>query len=169
MEPALSWQFKLPGQRFFVAVESGHWCRSVASIDASGCAGFGDDNFREQREAWLEPLPNPECEDLAGGIFQTWNFVQIMVVQLFPQRTEGVGYRSVIHDPSHFWITLTLDNNFDLKTVSVKAVAFVGGGQELQPVGGFKLEGFSEFELHVFEMQNGMVSRPSIPFPNRSR
>jgi len=57
---------------------------SGASVDAAGGAGFGDDDFAELREVWLEVLPDPGGDIFAGGVMEAGDFVQVAVVELVP-------------------------------------------------------------------------------------
>jgi len=108
-----------------------------------GSAGFRNHNLGEERELWLEPIPDPDGDVFAGGVLQARDIVQVVVIQFFPQRPECLRDVRVIHDPSKLRIAWTLHNYFDLEAVSVEPPAFVRFGQERQQMGCLKLERFS--------------------------
>jgi len=116
---------------------------SVAAIDATRGASFGDDDFGELREFGLQAPPDPGGDVLAGGVFEAGDFVEIMVVQLFPERLEGPGDVGVIHEPAELGVAFAGDDDFSLEAVAVQAAAFVRLGEVRQQVRGFKLEGFA--------------------------
>ena len=51
---------------------------------------FRDLNCNQKREFWLETLPNLPGQILAGGILQSLDLVEIMVVQFFPKEFERI-------------------------------------------------------------------------------
>lgn len=78
--------------------------------------------FRQQR---LELLPDPAAEVFAGGVFQAWNIVQIIVVELLVDRLEDrLDFREVA-DPAGMRIDLAFDVDGDTERVAVQAPAFV--------------------------------------------
>ena len=60
--------------------------RLVATINTAGSAGFRDLHGGQKRQAWLQVIPDPHSHVFAGGILQTVNFVEIMMIQLLPKR-----------------------------------------------------------------------------------
>lgn len=74
--------------------------------------------FRQQR---LELLPDPAAEVFAGGVFQAWNIVQIIVVELLVDRLEDrLDFREVA-DPAGMRIDLAFDVDGDTERVAVQA------------------------------------------------
>ena len=99
--------------------------RLVAPINTAGGAGFRDLHSGQKRQAWLQAIPDPHSHVFAGGILQTVNFVEIMVIQLLPERLKRYGDIGVIDHPAKFGIALALDHNLCLKTVAVQSAALV--------------------------------------------
>ena len=99
--------------------------RLVAMINTAGGAGFRDLHGGQKRQGWLQAIPDPHSHVFAGGILQTVNFVEIMVIQLLPKRLERCGDIGVIDHPAKFGIALALDHDLRLKTVPVQPAAFV--------------------------------------------
>jgi hypothetical protein len=114
-----------------------------AAEHASGGTGFGHDDFDEKWEARFEAGPDPHGDLFAGGIFETRHFVEIAMVELFPEGSEGGGQIGIIGEPAEFGITGAGDGDFDLEAVAVEATAFVGGGQFGEEMSCFELEGFA--------------------------
>jgi hypothetical protein len=115
------------------------------AVDALGGAGFGNDHFFQQRQLRLELFPNPERDIFAGRIFQAGNFVEIIMIKLFPKWFEGVADVGVVHDPSEFFVARPFDRDFDFETVTVQTAAFVRLRQIGQEMRGFELKCFPEF------------------------
>ena len=99
--------------------------RLVAPINTAGSAGFRDLHGGQKRQGWLQAIPDPHSHVFAGGILQTVNFVEIMVIQLLPERLKRYGDIGVIDHPAKLGIALALDHDLRLKTVAVQPAAFV--------------------------------------------
>jgi hypothetical protein len=108
-----------------------------------GGAGFGDEDFGEEREAGLEAVPDPDGDMLAGGVFEAGNFIEVAVIELFPERAEGGGDLGVIDQPAEFGIAGAADDEVDFEAMAVETAAFVRGRQFGEEMGGFELEGFA--------------------------
>ena len=50
-------------------------CFLSPAIHAAGGAGFGNDDFCEQRQTRFQVSPNPDRDVFAGGIFEPGNFI----------------------------------------------------------------------------------------------
>jgi len=120
----------------------------LPAIDTAGGAGFGDDHLGEERELRLELPPNPGGDELTGGVLEARDVVEVAVVQFGPDRLEGTGDVSVIHEPAERGVARAGDGDLNLEAVAVEAAAFVGLRQARQQVGGLKLKGFAEFDVH---------------------
>jgi hypothetical protein len=116
---------------------------SGAAIYAAGRARFGDDYFGEQGKFGFEQFPNPNGDVLARRIFQAGDFVEIKVVEFFPEWFERNFHFSVVHDPSQLCVARAFDCDFDFETVTVKTAALMRLRQVWQQVGCFELECFS--------------------------
>lgn len=88
-------------------------------INGARRAGFGDNDFREQRQFWLQFFPDPDRNLFAGRIFKTRNFVQITVVELFPDRLECSRDIGVVHQPAEFRIALARHDDVHLEAVTM--------------------------------------------------
>ena len=99
--------------------------RLVATINTAGGAGFRDLHGGQRRQGWLQAIPDSHSHVFAGGILQTVNFVEIMMIQLLPKRFECCGDIGVIDHPAKLGIALALDHDLRLKTVPVQPAAFV--------------------------------------------
>ena len=90
----------------------------------------------------LQFLPEPFCHFFNRWILQSFDIVEISVVQHFQERFHRVANLRMIVNPSDFWIDIALDRNFDLKTVPMDASAFVASRGMGQSLGRFKSEIF---------------------------
>jgi hypothetical protein len=115
----------------------------LAAENAAGGAGFGDDDFDEEREGWFEASPDPERDLFAGRVVQAGDIVEVPVVELFPERAEGSGEIGIIDEPTELGIAGAGDGDFDLEAMAVEASALVGVGEFGEEMGGLELEGFA--------------------------
>ena len=104
----------------------------MAAKNTTSRAGFRHNDFGQHRQLRFQLVPNPYGNILAGGIFEAGNFVEVTVVELFPNRFEGGGNIRVIHDPAEFRVAISRDGDLHLETVPVQSAAFVGFGQSRQ-------------------------------------
>ena len=116
-------------------------------VNAAGGAGFGDDDFGELGELGFEAVPDPDGDVFAGGVFEARDVVEIAVVELFPERFEGVRDVRVIHDPAELGIAFAVDDDFGAEAVAMEAAAFVALGQMREEMGGFELKRLTELEF----------------------
>ena len=79
----------------------------------------------------------------AGRIFEAGDFVQMVVVELFPNRFERRRDVRVIHHPAEFRVAFAGDNDLHLEAVPVQPPAFVRLRQLRQQMRRFKLKRFS--------------------------
>ena len=94
----------------------------------------------EQGQAWLEVLPDPAREDLAGRVFKARDVVEIVVVELVVQRRErGFDVRKV-HHPAQFRVKRAAHVHVHCKGVPMQARAFVPDRNVGQSVRGFDAE-----------------------------
>src|SRR5687767_8570865 len=64
---------------------------SLSPVNAARHAGFGDDDFFQERKFRTKTFPNPCGEVFARGIFKAGNLVQIIMVEAVEGRFEGSG------------------------------------------------------------------------------
>jgi hypothetical protein len=112
-------------------------CWSGSFVDATACTGFTNDNARQGWKSGLQSIPYPAGNVLAGRVFQAWNVVQIVVIQLFPQGKEGGFDVGEVHYPAGLCSYRAADMQGYLKGVAMKSAALVVGGDIRQPVGCF--------------------------------
>jgi hypothetical protein len=127
---------------------------SVASIDAVCIAGFGDDDFDQEWQFGFEFAPNPAGDVLARGILQAADLIEVIVIELRPNRFECLSDVGIIHDPAEFVVAWAGDGDFDFETVSMESAALVGFGQAGQEMRGFELEGLAEFHRRKAEIRD---------------
>ncbi len=123
-------------------------CFLSPAIHAAGGAGFGNDDFREQRQTRFQVAPNPDRDVFAGGIFEPRNFVQIIMIETLHYGFERFADVGVIDQPAESRIHLAGHDDFDLETVAMQAAAFMRRWQIRQQVRRFKLKCFSKFDFH---------------------
>ena len=119
-----------------------HWERGLlrTGIDASGVAGFLYDDFGKLGEAGLQPFPYPLRKDFAGGVFEAFDIIEAMMVELVKQGLKGPPQIGEVHYPARFLAHGTADVDFDPEGVSVHAGTFVPLRDIGQPVGRLDLK-----------------------------
>lgn len=86
---------------------------------------------------------------LAGGIFQTRDFVQVVVIELIVQRLERAPDIGEIHHPPLVRLNRAGDVYFDAKRVAMKTVTLVLRRHMRQPMGRLKGKDFEYFQRKV--------------------
>src|SRR5438874_11721299 len=100
-------------------------CSLLASVTAPGGRRFVHDNFAKAGTLRLQFLPEPFRHFFNRWVLQSFDVVEISVVQHFQERFHRVANFRVVVNPSGFWIDIAFHGNFDLKTVSMHAPAFM--------------------------------------------
>ena len=121
-----------------------------AVVDGSAGAGFPDDDAAEGGERGFETLPDPAGEDFAGWVFEAGDVVEVVVVELIVERTEGSVEVGEVTDPAECFVEVAADVDFDAEGMAVQARALVAGGNVGQLVCGFEAELFKYFHLVQF-------------------
>src|SRR5579862_3064643 len=93
------------------------------AINAPGRASLGHNNFNQLRQLRLEPPPDPSRDVFACGVFQSGDFVEVMMVKFLPERLEGGGNVRVIHQPAELRVAFARNNDFRLEAVPVETAA----------------------------------------------
>ena len=91
-------------------------------------------HLAKARQFGLQAVPDPARDDLAGGIGEAVDVVEIMVVELPAQRRERFLEAGEIHHPVLGLFDFALDVDFDPERVAVKPGAFVIRRQIGQPM-----------------------------------
>jgi hypothetical protein len=99
-----------------------------------------NDDATELRKPRFEPFPNPPRQNLAGRIFQAADFVQVVMVELLPDRTKGGVHVSKVDDPAGLRVGLSTEVDGHLERVSVQARAFVTDWDPRQSMSRFEPE-----------------------------
>jgi hypothetical protein len=140
-----------------------------APVTAAGSAGFVDHNFTQFRQIRLEPLPNPQCELLAGRIFQPFDVVQVMVIQLIVDGPEGAFDVGKVHDPAGIGCRFTCDMDFYPEGMPVQASAFMTCRNIRQAMRGFHGKDFENIHWRIIDEvpDSGKTQRKAsrVPVP----
>ena len=107
-----------------------------------------NDDFAEAGQLRGEPAPEPCGHVFDGGVFQTFDFVQIGVVEEFNDRMHRAADFRMIIEPADVLIDHALDADFQLEAVAVHALAFVVSWQRGEGLGGFKSEVLGDSAFH---------------------
>ena len=70
-------------------------------------------------------IPDPAGDVFAGRIFEALDFVQMMMVELLPERFKGVADFGVINQPPQFLVAFSADVERGFETMSVESIAFM--------------------------------------------
>jgi|JI6StandDraft_1071083.scaffolds.fasta_scaffold32955_3 hypothetical protein len=79
----------------------------------------------QQREGWLELLPDPDGQNFAGGILQSRDVIEVVMIKAVVQGFEGGLDVAEIHHPAGIVTNFPADMDFDAKRVAVQSGAFV--------------------------------------------
>ncbi len=101
-------------------------------------------DLAQLRQRRLELLPDPDRQALAGGVFQSLDFVEVMVVQAVVDRLESGLDVAEIHDPAGLGAGFAADMQLDAKRMAVQARAFMPRGHVGKPVRGFEGKDFED-------------------------
>lgn len=93
------------------------------------------DYARQQRQSRFEMVPDPAREDLAGRIVESWNVVEVVMVELFGQRRERAFDLGKVHDPAQIRVERTTHADLDAERVAVQTRALVSGRHPRKAVG----------------------------------
>ena len=102
------------------------------------------DDQRQQRQRRTQLLENPLRQTLAGGIFQTRNVVQVIVVQLVEQRLKRALDVGKIHHPALRLDEFATEVKFDAKRMAMQPRALVAGRQIGQAMCRFNRKDFED-------------------------
>jgi hypothetical protein len=81
----------------------------LAVINTAAGTGFFNLNFAEQRQGGFKVLPNPDSKIFTGRVFQTFNIVEVVMIQLLVKWLEGGFEVTEIHNPALVRRYLTTD------------------------------------------------------------
>jgi len=119
-------------------------CSLLASVTAPGGRRFVHDNFAKAGTLRLQFLPEPFRHFFNRWVLQSFDVVEISVVQHFQERFHRVADIRMVIDPACFWVDIAFHRDFDLKTVSMHATAFMSLGCIGQSLRCFKREIFRQ-------------------------
>src|SRR3954453_20865055 len=101
---------------------------SAAFVLAAGVAGLEDGDAGDRRERGLEAVPDPAREQLAGGVLEAGDLVEVVVIELGVERRPRVVEHAVVDEPARLFVDGAGDGHLDLEAVAVEARALVAGG-----------------------------------------
>jgi len=99
----------------------------------------------EKRQRRNETLPDPPRYVFAGGIFESLNVIQIVMIELVENWLEGRFQVPEVHYPSAISPYRSGNVYFDAKRMSMQARAFMLRRHIREKVRGLKCEGFVYF------------------------
>ena len=99
-------------------------------------------------QRWLQTVPYPARNVFAGRIFEPWDFIQIVVIELIVQRRERCFYIGEIEHPPRIDARLAAHIDAHVKAVPMQARAFMAGRHIGQSVRGFEMKFFIDFGDH---------------------
>lgn len=118
-----------------------------AVVDGAAGAGFTDDDAGQVGESGFEAFPDPVGEDFTGRVFEAWDVVEVIVIELFVERTEGGVEVGEVADPAGGCADVAADVDFDAEGMAVQARAFVAWWDVGELVRGFEAEFFEDLHL----------------------
>src|SRR5512138_3353614 len=97
----------------------------LAAIDAARRARLANLDLHEAGHRPREGTPDPARQVLARRILESRNLVQVPMIELIVQRTEGVLELGEVHHPPGAFADRPVHGNANLKRVPVQARALV--------------------------------------------
>jgi len=125
-----------------------------------------DHDLAEQWKGWFEPVPDPLGKSFTGGIFETGDVVQIVVINLIEDRRERRLDVGEVHDPAGVNADRSGYMDFYAEGMPVQARALVSWRHVGQPVCGLDVKNLED--VHVRIVHTGKFVRrwlPEIPAP----
>lgn len=106
------------------------------------------DDFAETGKLRSQLLPQPGTHVFDGGVFQTFDLVEIGMIELLHERLHRFGNLCVIVNPADVWIGLAFDGDLQLEGVAVHLGAFVFAGEIGQRLSGLETKVFDDACAH---------------------
>lgn len=122
-----------------------------AVVDGAAGASLTDDDAGQVGKRGMEALPDPAGEDFAGGVFEAWDVVEVIVIKLFVERTEGGVEVGEVADPAGGCADVAADVDLDTEGMAVQARAFMARGNVGELVRGFEAEFFED--VHALQRE----------------
>jgi hypothetical protein len=86
-----------------------------------------NEDFAQAGKRWSKLFPDPTGDVLAGWIFQTFDLIQVPVVNTILDRSKRRLYIREIHDPTMMLVKRSFNVYLNAKTVAMEATAFMTG------------------------------------------
>ena len=118
-----------------------------------------DDDLAERSEGRLQPVPDPDRELFAGGVFQPRNIVKAAMIDFVEQRRECRFDIREIHHPARMRLRFAGHMDFHTERMPVQPRAFVAGGHVGKAVRRLDLEYFEN--VHIFK-DYGAYANPVV-------
>lgn len=109
-----------------------------AAVHTSGRAGLMHHNGRKVGQGGLEALPNPLGQHFAGGVAESFDLVQIIVIQQVHQGCKGLIQFCKILNPTGVGVHGACDMDLTEVAVAMQPPALMAFWRIGQAVGGFK-------------------------------
>jgi len=114
--------------------------RALSSILARRRAGLINNDRGELRETGLDPIENPTGDVLAGRVGETFDFIEIIVVEPSNQRVGSFGNVAIINEITQSRIYVALNDHIESKRMPMQPAALMPVGKRRQIVRGFKVK-----------------------------
>src|SRR5262249_1491779 len=112
----------------------------------------------------VQTVPDPTRQDFAGGILESLDLVQVVVVELSKHRPHRAGKVGKVAHPAAAIVNRSDDVDRDTKGVAMKACTLVAGGNIWKAMR--RLEGELLEELHRDRLPGTWLAhcdRPTLP------
>ena len=120
----------------------------ASAIDTTGFRTFLNDHFAQLRQLNMQTIPYPYGDILRRGIFQSFNVVQIFMIEFIQHGLKSTIDIGKIHHPTAAGINRPPDVNFHAKRMTVHFRTFMPRPGIRQPMSRVKFINFKN--LHVF-------------------
>src|SRR6185312_13776973 len=104
------------------------------AVAAARVTGFAHHDLGQQRQARLQPVPQPDGDALAGGVVQALDLVEVVVIEEFVQRLERLLDVGEVEHPAAVGPEGSVYVDLHHERVAVQARALVTGWHVRQAV-----------------------------------
>lgn len=120
----------------------------ASAIDTTGFRAFLNDHLTQLRQSNLQTIPYPHGNILRCGILQSFNVVQIFMIEFIQHGMKSTINIGKIHHPTAAGINRPPDVNFHAKGMTVHFGTFMPCPGIREPMSRIKFINFEN--LHVF-------------------
>src|SRR5215469_2289098 len=138
---------------------------SPAEVIAPGGAGFFDRDAEQARQLRFQSIPYPASQVFARRISESFNLVEIVMVEAPVDWRKSLAYLRVIDEPSSLRVHQTPNRYFTDERMAVEPFAFMTLRNSGQAMGCFEPEFLYELDYHSNQILSPSRNPPQTYYP----